>query len=388
MIELLLIFSFLFLLFTSVILFRNLLTFRKLRPDESLDLPLNPRVTVCIPARNEEKVIEDCIIRLLDQSYENYSILLLDDFSTDGTGKIINRMVRRYDDVAKAIASEKPDDWLGKPWACQQLYEQSDGEIIIYLDADTKVARNFIESIVLRMETEELDALSVWPEQILTTTSENLIIPMVYHALWSFLFVGYVQRPPRWIPPFLRKKLHPMFAAACGQCMVFRRYALIELLGYQSVKANIVDDVGLAKGFITNGFNYTMFYGTDSIRCRMYESLGQIFQGFRKNFFAGFNYNYALFLMMALLYGIVFLLPIYTLTLGIIEHDPFLVYLSSLVLMIPIFQRMILANLFNWPSLMGFTHIFGILFFQILGWVSILDRLFKRQVTWKGRSIN
>ena len=55
----------------------------------------NPKVSIILPARNEEKFIDKCLKSLINQDYDNYEIIAIDDSSDDSTGEIIERFAKK-----------------------------------------------------------------------------------------------------------------------------------------------------------------------------------------------------------------------------------------------------------------------------------------------------
>ncbi|MDX1587236.1 MAG: glycosyltransferase family 2 protein, partial [Balneolaceae bacterium] len=126
-----------YLLVTTVILLRNRKDFHPLKAAGQKyfegDAPL---VSLCIPARNEEGNIERCVRSAMNQSYPNLEVIVLDDHSSDRTPEILFRLANKSENSIHIIQGKtKPDNWLGKPWACQQLAEEAEGDILIFIDA-------------------------------------------------------------------------------------------------------------------------------------------------------------------------------------------------------------------------------------------------------------
>lgn len=96
-----------------------------------------PKVSVILPARNEEMFIEKCINSLLEQDYQNYEIIAIDDTSDDSTGELIKKIARKNPKVIHVQAGPKPDKWIGKNWACIEGFKRSSGELLLFTDADT-----------------------------------------------------------------------------------------------------------------------------------------------------------------------------------------------------------------------------------------------------------
>ena len=99
---------------------------------ESLTSKNYPFVSVLVPARNEEHNIEKCLNSLINQDYPNYEIIVIDDNSNDDTYKIAKKFSNIYEKVKVIKGKALPKEWLGKNWACHQLFEQSNGEYLVY----------------------------------------------------------------------------------------------------------------------------------------------------------------------------------------------------------------------------------------------------------------
>ena len=138
----------------------NVLMLRRL--DSYCAPPRWPSVAVLIPARNEESTIGCCIESLLVQDYPDYAIWALDDQSTDNTAAILSELSARHSRLTILSGHPLPDGWLGKPWACQQLAEASDSELLLYVDSDT-----WHHPDMLR------DAVSVLEPRVPVTTSRD-----------------------------------------------------------------------------------------------------------------------------------------------------------------------------------------------------------------------
>ncbi len=380
-----------YLIFTTVILLRNKQHFTPLSMAEEAQFSKDsPKVSICIPARNEEQVIERCIRSALRQNYPNFEVIVLNDNSTDATDEKLSSLKQNNPNADRLLVIQgkpKPDEWLGKSWACQQLAEAADGDILIFADADTWFEKRTVARVVRTMGQDIVDMLTVWPLQVLDTFWEKMIIPLVYYALLSLLPVHYVYRSPRWMPKFIRKQFSPMFAAACGQFMAFKAHAYHQIGGHQSVKDKVVEDVQLAKKIKEAGFSMRMYYGSQSIACRMYHSEKEIRAGFRKNFLAGFRYNMPLFILMGLLHFITFILPVIILVFALITWNIPLLWLSGVAVSLMLLHRFLLARWFGWSMLMGLLHPVSVAWFQVLALIVVNDHLADRTTNWKGRPI-
>lgn len=387
-------FALIFLLLTTLIIGHNSKYFKGLTSDNLKRQEPSPLVSVLIPARNEEENLPRLLKSLDDQDYPDMEILILDDGSDDRTRSIAEDFSKRSDrSVFVHSGLNKPDDWLGKNWACNQLADFARGSVLIFLDADTWLDRSCINQIVMKMQHYQLDFATVWPHQIMPALSEKTVISTVYATIVTYLPTYYSYRAPRWIPlESLRERLKPLFASACGQCMVFTKQAYSAIEGHASVKNEVIEDVMLSKMIVRSGMTMRMFHGTDKLWCRMYRSHHDLFQGFRKNFFAGFGYRLLPFISAWILHILVFLLPpillllLLTDNLAITLHYEFLAGIT-VITVIPFLQRLWVCYFLKWPSLTAFLYLTGVLWFQILAFTIIYDHMFRSVVTWKGRKL-
>jgi chlorobactene glucosyltransferase len=372
---------------STIILIRNRY---ELTPVQSYEQSANEEklISVCIPARNEEMNIGYLLDSVLKQSRDNFNVLVLDDNSEDATPDILNTYKKKFGHRLKIISGQpKPDNWLGKPWACHQLGEAADGDILLFLDADTRVTPQFLNHIDGAMRNFKLDMLTVWPQQIVGTFWEKTVIPMVYYTLLSYLPVIYVYRKPRWMPELLYNALAGHFAAANGQCIALTRKAYQQIGGHETVKSRVVEDVELARIIKKSGYTLRMFSGLKSISCRMYRGQKEMFSGFRKNFLAGFGNSVTLFLIAAIFHIVIYLFPFAALLGSLFTASFIILLISAFAIFLISLQRLILSAWFQWDPLYAFTHPLGVIWFQWLGIVKLYDRFIGKEVHWKGRPV-
>ncbi len=156
--------------------------------------PQLPRVSVLLPARNEEAVIGDCVRSLLAQDYPDFEVLVLDDGSTDGTGDVLAALARTDDRLRVLSGQPLPEGWLGKHWACQQLAEAATGELLLFTDADTVHHPQALRLGVAAMEAERADLMSGFLRQRLLTWGERLTVPAIFWCFFSFLPLALAHR--------------------------------------------------------------------------------------------------------------------------------------------------------------------------------------------------
>lgn len=152
-----------------------------------------PKVSIIVPARNEEETILICLQSLLSQDYDNYEVIAIDDSSTDKTPSIISELSEKNHRLIAVKAPSRPEDWIGKNWACFQGYQKSSGEILLFTDADTVHKTDSLSSAVNTMIHGQLDALTLVPKLICYDIITKFTLPVLsifLHSRYSPLRVN------------------------------------------------------------------------------------------------------------------------------------------------------------------------------------------------------
>jgi chlorobactene glucosyltransferase len=277
----------------------NVFTFPRLDHTPGLDARQEgPLVSVLIPARNEAAVIRATVEHLLDQDYAPFEVVILDDESTDGTAELALATGRGAPNLRVVKGRPLPPGWLGKNWACHQLSQVATGEILVFTDADVIWTPAALSHLVGEMRAKDADLQTVWPTQITKSWTERLVVPLM-----AFVIVGYL--------PLLA--VHhiswPVFAAAMGQCLAFRRATYDRVGGHAAVRDSIVEDVTFAKRVKSAGLKLRVADGGTIIRCRMYHSWHEVRNGFAKNILAGHGNSIPFLLVSWFFHWLLWLAP-------------------------------------------------------------------------------
>lgn len=359
-------------LFIAVI---NTLTLRNLNDYKS---PRSyPRISVLVPARNEEDKIYPCVKSLLEQDYPDFQVIVLDDNSTDLTGSILKDFARRDKRLGIIKGLPLPHDWLGKHWACHQLYRASDGGLLMFTDADTVHTPDTLRCAAAALEAENADMLSIIPRHELVSWAEKLVMPIF--ALGVFANVP--------LPRRLRPKDIKVLSSS-GKLMLFRRRSYEKSGGFEAIKQNVLDDLQLPQEVTAAGMRYRLLDGTNNVSCRMYHNLKEVHEGLSKNTFAAFGYSMPLSIFTWLWVTFAFWEPVMALAIRRMPDYPPLLslglaaisILASILLFTVYFQR------FKFPIYMVFFYPFSILLMTIIAFSSMSLTL-SGQTTWKDRKL-
>lgn len=208
-----------------------------------------PKVSVIVPARNEEVFIEKCLASLLDQDYENYEVIAIDDRSDDKTGEIIKKIAKQNSKIVYVLADPKPEKWMGKNWACVEGFKKSTGELLLFTDADTKHSKNMISLSVAHLLSEGLDALTVIPKMLCLDKWTKITLPMLSTFLHTRFSAIRVNDPS--------KKTGYFF----GSFFIIKRKTYESVGTHEGVKGEIVEDGALGKKVKESGHKLKMVRG-------------------------------------------------------------------------------------------------------------------------------
>lgn len=194
---------------------------------------------------------------------------MVDDHSTDATSA-----VARAGGATVVSAPSLPDGWTGKAWACATGAGVAAGERIVFLDADVVLEPSGLARIV--GEHGRVGGLvSVQPLHVTVRPYERL---SAYFSVIAMMAVDAFTPLGRRIAP----------TGAYGPCLVFDRATYQAVGGHATVRAEVLDDVALARAVRRAGRPVTLFGGRGTIRFRMYPSgLAQLIEGWTKNFAGG-----------------------------------------------------------------------------------------------------
>ena len=210
---------------------------------------LTPKVSIILPARNEEEFIGKCLESLLDQDYENYEVIAIDDSSEDSTGKIISEFAKKNSKIIHVSAKPKPEGWMGKNWACMEGYRKATGELLLFTDADTTHSKNVISLAVSHLNSFDLDALSVIPKMLTFDFWTKITLPMISTFLHTRFSALNVNNPA--------KKTGYFF----GSFFILKKNVYDQVGMHEGVKQEIIEDGALGKKVKESGYKMKMVRG-------------------------------------------------------------------------------------------------------------------------------
>ncbi len=238
-----------------------------------------PTVSVIIPARNEERHLEEALRSVLALDYPHYELVVLNDRSEDRTGEILDQLAQKHPQLRVQHITTLPAGWLGKNHALFEGAKAATGEILLFTDADIVMAPDTLRRTVAYLQAHAVDHLAIMPE----IQSRSLALSLFMNA-FSIYFALYA-RPWRVSDP-KDKAFIGIGAFNMMRCSVY------EAIGtHQAIALRPDDDMKLGKLVKMNGFRQAAGNGLGLLRVEWYASLTELVQGLMKNAFAGLEYN-------------------------------------------------------------------------------------------------
>jgi hypothetical protein len=327
---------------------------------------VSKKVSVLIPARNEEGNIGPALDAVLLSQDVVFEVVVLDDHSTDRTAEIVRDRQRTDQRVRLELAPALPEGWCGKEHACHILAQHARHEVMVFVDADVRLAPGALASFVRFMEVSGVSLASGVPRQITGGLFERMMIPLIHFTLLCYL-------------PFrkMRSSLSVGASAGCGQLFVALAGDYHRAGGHQAIWNRIHDGVGLPRSFRRAGFRTDLFDPTDLASCRMYERAGDVWSGLAK------NATEAMATPMLIGPITVMLVAGHVLPWFVVLWEPVVGGLACLLSLIP---RLVGVWRFRQPLTGALLHPFGISALVAIQWVALFNKLRGKAPVWKGRA--
>lgn len=256
------------------------------------------KLSILIPARNEEKNLGRILDCILNQDYGNFEVWVCDDHSSDGTPEILEAYSRRHPEIHGFTGEELRPGWTGKNYACHQLAAKASGDILLFVDADMEIHGDLLGKILAYLRKRKIALLSIFPRQLLITRGEQATVPVMNWILLSLLPLPMVT--------FGRRS---SFSAANGQFMMFRANTYHKLQPHSIVRSSAVEDIEIMTLYKRSHHRCATLLGDHRVQCRMYTGYRAALEGFSRNvlhFFSG-SLVWAFFYILFTTFGLMFI---------------------------------------------------------------------------------
>jgi hopene-associated glycosyltransferase HpnB len=259
-------------------------TSQRLPPQGPADHP-PPRVTAVIPARNEAVVLPECLPSLLGQDYRGqFSVVLVDDDSTDGTGTLAAELAAAAGGAELIVVTARPTPpgWAGKVWAMSEgVRAAGDAEYLLFTDADIGYAPGTLTRLAGAAAGGRYDLVSQMALLASASPAARLLIP-------SFVYFFAQLYPFRRVSSSRSKT-----AAAAGGCMLARAETVAKAGGLAQIKSARIDDVAFGRLLKRTGGRCWLGLTTDVVSIRRYDRLADVWDMVARSAYTQLGYSLA-----------------------------------------------------------------------------------------------
>lgn len=262
-------------LFGSLALFLYLFTTERRAPRFEYN-PQNrgqvkgPKVSVIVTARNEEEMIRSCLESLLEQSYPNIEILVVDDSSTDRTAEIVTMLSKDNPLLRLVSAGPKPEGWVGKSWPCWRGFLETTGEYLLFVDADSKFEKTVVEHSILYAVQNSFDIFSLSPR-------------VTFHGVWAKAVLPLITGAINLLYPMTKvNDRNSKRAYVFGTYFLIRRIVYEKTGGHSKVRNEIVEDAAVGRLVKSAGYSLRIETGTNFLSTEWESDGNAIFNGLER----------------------------------------------------------------------------------------------------------
>jgi glycosyltransferase involved in cell wall biosynthesis len=238
-----------------------------------------PSISVILAARDEAAKLPGAIQTLLAQDYPHYEVIAVNDRSQDATGQILEQFALTNRHLRVIHVGELPASWLGKPHALWRGYQQSQGERLVFTDADVHFARDLLRRAASLARAQNWDHVTLFGSLELDGFWEKVGT--------TYFGVGFIFGVEPWRVHDPRSRRY----MGAGYFQLLRRSTYEAIGAHKRLAMEVVDDMKLGKLVKLGGFLSGVAVADEHVRLRWHRGLGEMIQGVTKNFFAASNFS-------------------------------------------------------------------------------------------------
>lgn len=344
---------------------RAVSSLREVAPDADQSLP---KVSIIVAARNEQRNIREALQSLLNLSYPDYELIVVNDRSEDDTQSILEQMSACEPRLKLLQVNELPAGWLGKNHALWFGSQHATGEILLFTDADIVMEPSVLSRAVTYLKHNQIDHLAATPSMRIQTAFLGM-----FGAAFIIIFSLFVR-------PWKARDPRSRFHIGIGAFNLVRAQVYRNIGGHEPIRMRPDDDIKLGKLLKTRGYRQDVVYGPDYLAVEWYASTGELIRGLEKNAFSGADYSVALVLTGALFNLLCSVWPFLAvvITTGAVQE----VYLATvIIILLTVADSARFHQMRPWYAL-GYPLV-SILFVYIMLRTMTLN-LIQRGIYWRG----
>jgi len=251
-----------------------------LLPEHNIAPAGSPSITVIVPARNEAADLAATLHSLLTQDYPNLQIIAVDDRSTDQTGLIIDTIAAEHPDKLRALhVTELPPGWLGKTHAMALAARHALTDYLLFTDADVLFRSDTIRRALAHAVATRADHLVILPTTLIRRWDESAILGFFQiFTLWGARLWRVADSTKR-------------DALGIGAFNLLSRSAYFQIAGFESLRMEIIEDLGLARRIKHAGLVQRVTFGRGLVSLHWASGINGLIGVMTKNLFSAFRFS-------------------------------------------------------------------------------------------------
>jgi len=339
-------------------------------PKPRPEAPAQPRVSIIVPARNEQEHIAESLVRLLHLDYDNYEVIVVNDRSSDSTGERITEVAARPEAGRRlrvVHVTELPNGWLGKVHAMWRGANEASGQWLLFTDADVLFRPDSLSRAMFYVQGEQADHLVLLPRLVMQSPGERTAV-----AFFQTLFV-FGHRPWKVADPKAKDHM------GVGAFNLIRRPVYEALGTFETLRLEVLDDMKLGRLVKEGGYRQRNVFGHDLVSLRWVEGVRGMVNNLTKNFFALMSFEWPRALGSALALAYLNLTPF--LGIWLAQGWARLPYVLALLSIFAIYLGM--SSRSDVPAYYFFLHAASGLLFIYIMLSSMLLTLVRGGVVWR-----
>lgn len=325
------------------------------------------KISVIIPARNEETNLGYLLSDLNAQSLSPYEVICVDDCSTDNTTQVAQKYGCKIINI-----KEKPENWIGKSYACQLGADEALGDFLLFLDADVRLGKNGLMKILCAYQKENC-TVSFQPRHIVKNLYENfsLFFNLIQYAANGLGIKGGQNIGLIGPVIFISK----------------RDYNIVG--GHSSIKESVIDDISLGVELKKHEIPFKLFLGDNDIYFRMYSGgFLDLFRGWMKNIASGaVKTPIVRFILIFLFITSSISVPLNLITNSVELNVNYLIAFIALYFLWVLFFIIVARKIGNFNIAFMIFYPIPLFMFLLICIISFLKKLLHIKTDWKGRKV-